>query len=488
MNMLLKNWADHDPRITGGPPASLDPQDWGALRQLGHRMLDDMFDQVEHIRTGPVWRPMPPATRAVLQAGLPMEGLTPEQVYDRFLDHVAPYATGNRHPGFMGWVHGGGTPMGMLAEMLAAGLNANLGGRDHAPVAVERQVIAWSAELLEMPRETSGLVVTGTSTANLIGVLVARRAALGEEVRRHGPDGARLTAYTSARAHGCLARAMDIAGLGTEALRMVPVDREHRMNLAALEAMLQRDRASGFEPFLIAGTAGTVDIGATDDLEALAAIAAREGIWFHVDGAFGALSALSPTLRPLLAGIEQADSVALDFHKWMQVPYDAACVLVRDPARHLETFSQDVAYLRRTARGLAAGAPWPCDLGPELSRGFRALKVWMTWQVFGTERLGATVAQTCDLARVLAARVDREPLLQRVAPVPLNIVCFTLRGADDDMIRDLVADVQETGLAAPSTTVIDGRLVIRAAIVNHRTTRDEIDRLVETVLHLAGCH
>ncbi len=477
MNVVLK--------LTGADP-SLDPQDWPSLRRLGHRMLDDMFDHIEHVRDRPVWTPMPPGSRAALRCGLPRQGMAPEEAYDRFQQHIQPYATGNLHPGFMGWVHGGGTPLGMLAEMLAAGLNANLGGRDHAPIAVERQVISWSAELLGLPAETTGLVVTGTSTANLIGVLVARRAALGEDVRRHGIEGARLVAYTSARAHGCIARAMDIAGFGTEALRLVPVGPDHRMDIAALEAMLRRDRANGHEPFLIAGTAGTVDIGATDDLAALAEIARRDRLWFHVDGAFGALAALSPALRPRLAGIEQADSVAFDYHKWMQVPYDAACVLVRDPKRQIETFSQDVAYLSRAARGLAGGAHWPCDLGPELSRGFRALKVWMTWQVFGTERLGAMVAQCCEAAQALAARIDAEPWLERVAPVPLNIVCFTLRGADDDTIRDLVADVQESGLAAPSTTVIDGRLVIRAAIVNHRTGRQDTDRLVDAVWQAAG--
>jgi glutamate/tyrosine decarboxylase-like PLP-dependent enzyme len=479
MNVVLK---------LPGADSTLDPQDWPSLRRLGHRMLDDMFDHIEHVRESPVWTPQPPASRAALRTGLPYQGMTPEEVYRRFQADVQPYATGNVHPGFMGWVHGGGTALGMLAEMLAAGLNANLGGRDHSAIAVERQVIGWSAALLGLPPETSGLVVTGTSTANLIAVLAARRAVLGGSVRSFGVQGAPLVAYASARAHGCIARAMDFVGLGSAALRLVPVGRDHRMDPDVLAAMLAQDRAAGHLPFLIVGTAGTVDIGATDDLAALATLARREGVWFHVDGAFGAMAALSQALRPRLAGIERADSVAFDFHKWMQVPYDAGCVLVRDRVRHLEAFSQEAAYLRATARGLAGGGPWPCDLGPELSRGFRALKVWMTWQVFGTERLGAMVAHCCDMAQALAARIDSEPKLQRVAPVPLNIVCFTLPGADDDTIRDLVADVQEQGLAAPSTTMIDGRLVIRAAIVNHRTGLQDIHRMVDAVLHAAGAY
>lgn len=208
-------------------------------------------------------------------------------------------------------------------------------------------------------------------------------------------------------------------------------------------------------------------------------------MWFHVDGAFGAIAMLAPKLRPLLVGIERADSVAFDFHKWAQVPYDAGCIVVRDGSRQLDAFGADAAYLRREERGLAGGGIWPCDLGPDLSRGFRALKVWMTLAVYGADRIGAVVQQTCDLAATLAARVDREPALERLAPVALNIVCFRFVVADGDLDRlnaDIVADLQEAGIAAPSTTIVNGVLVIRAAIVNHRTTQADLDILVDAVL------
>ncbi len=465
---------------------TLDPSDWHGLRRLGHRMIDDMFDHLESVRSRPVWQPIPPDVRSALSTPMPRDPGSAEQAYADFTRLVLPYATGNTHPRFMGWVHGGGNAVGMLAELLAGGLNANLGGRDHAPIEVERQVIRWSAELLGLPAETSGLLVTGTSIANLIGLLVARTEALGPDARATGLGPARLAVYTSEKAHGCIARAMDMAGIGSDALRLVPCDPEHRMQPDALETAIARDHADGCLPFLLVGTAGTVDIGAFDDLGALGRIARDKGLWFHVDGAFGAMAALSPSLRALLAGIEQADSVAFDFHKWMQVPYDAGCILVRDPARHLATFAQQVAYLRREARGLAGGHPWPCDLGPDLSRGFRALKVWMTWRTYGSDRLGKAVEQTCAVARALAARVDREPLLERLAPVPLNIVCFRVRGPRaDDLNREIVADVQEAGLAAPSTTMIDGKLAIRAAIVNHRTRAEDAEMLVDAVLNAA---
>ena len=237
--------------------------------------------------------------------------------------------------------------------------------------------------------------------------------------------------------------------------------------------------------FLVVGTAGTVDIGAVDDLAALADLAEREELWFHVDGAFGAIAMLAAKLRRLLAGIERADSVAFDFHKWAQVPDAAAGFVGRDPSRQLAAFATNAAYLKREQRGLAGGGVWPCDLGPDLSRGFRALKVWMTLSTYGTDRIGAIVQQTCDLADLLAARVDGEPELERLAPVALNIVCFRYKAADADLNHlnvEIVADLQETGIAAPSTTTLNGVLAIRAAIVNHRTTEADIMTLVDAVL------
>lgn len=462
---------------------SLDPQDWNEFRALAHRMLDETIDGIANVRQRPVWQPIPDDVRAAFRTNLPREASDLADVYREFSERVAPYATGNVHPGFMGWVHGGGTAVGMLAEMLAAGLNANLGGRDHMPIEVERQIVEWMRGLFGFPESASGIFVTGTSMANLMAVLVARTSALGALARQHGigNDGALLTAYASQAAHGCIARAMDIAGLGTDALRKIDVDSDHRIDVAALRAQIAIDREVGFKPFLVTASAGTVDIGAIDDLKSIAELCREEGIWFHVDGAFGALAMLSPELAPLLGGIELADSIALDFHKWGQVPYDAGFLLVRDGERHRQAFAQPAAYLRREARGLAAGAVWPCDLGPDLSRGFRALKTWFTLKTFGTERLGAVIARSCALAKYLETRVVAEPRLELLAPVNLNIVCFRY-GADDEINREIVADIQESGVAAPSSTTLAGKFAIRAAIVNHRTDETDIDALVSAVL------
>jgi len=465
--------------------ATLDPQNWDDIRAQGHRMLDDMIDYAAKIRERPVWRPIPDAVRERFHEKLPHQPCDLGEVYREFTDFIVPYATGNVHPGFMGWVHGGGTAVGMLAEMLAAGLNANLGGRDHIPIEVERQVVEWMASIFGFPSEASGIFVTGTSMANLMAVLVARTAALGQTVRRRGlsDEGALLTAYTSTAAHGCIAKAMDLAGFGSDALRCIEVDRFHRIDVAALRARIASDRKAGLKPFLVVGSAGTVDIGAIDDLAALSTLCREEGLWFHVDGAYGALGILSPLLAPRLAGLENADSIALDFHKWGQVPYDAGFLIVRDGQQHRETFAAPAAYLRRETRGLAAGSSWPCDLGPDLSRGFRALKTWFTLKTYGVEKLGAVITRCCALASYLEARILAEPRLELLAPVNLNIVCFRYRADAADAVNgEIVIDIQESGVAAPSTTVLDGRLAIRAAIVNHRTDRCDIDALLAAVL------
>lgn len=448
-------------------------------------MLDDILDYTQHLRERPVWQPIPQPVRDTFRETLPQKPTSLASVHRRFMQDILPFSVGNAHPGFMGWVQGGGTPVGMLAEMLAAGLNANLGGRDQIPVEVERQVLQWVRQLFGFPDTASGLFVTGTSIANLIAVLIARTAAIGVDVRQRGVGATdkRLVAYTSAGAHGCVAQAMDLAGIGIDALRVIPMDQQFQIDIEALEQAIAADKSAGLTPFFIAASAGTVDVGAIDNLAAVGAVARREHLWFHVDGAYGALAMLAPDIAPRLAGIERADSIAFDFHKWGQVQYDAGFILVRDGTLHHDTFASPAAYLRRESRGIAAGSPWPCDFGPDLSRGFRALKTWFTIQVYGAERLGAMIAGTCALARYLKQRIEQESRLELLAPVSLNIVCFRYRSQDADRVNaEIVIALQESGIAAPSTTIVNGCLAIRAAIVNHRTTASNIDTLMRATL------
>ena len=474
-----------------GSDITLDPLDWNAFRAQAHDMLDDMVNYIENIRERPVWQPIPDAVRAQFRGGVPALPTDLGTVHGEFMRDILPFAAGNVHPGFMGWVHGGGTPVGMLAEMLAAGLNANLGGRDHTSIEVERQVVRWVRELFGFPEAATGLFVTGTSMANLIAIIIARDVELGFSVRQQGvaTKPKRLTAYGSTAVHGCIGKAMDISGIGSDALRMIATDSRHRIDIEALEQAIYDDRRNGFTPFVVIGSVGTVDTGTIDDLTSLANLCQRENLWFHVDGAYGALAILAPDLAPRLKGIERADSLAFDFHKWGQVPYDAGFILVRNGQLHQKTFDSSAAYLKREVRGLAAGAPWPCDFGPDLSRGFHALKTWFTLKVHGTEALGAVISGTCELARYLEERIAQTTELELLAPVELNIVCFRFRTPDSDRINaQIVVDLQECGSVAPSTTTINERVAIRAAIVNHRTSRAEIDALLDETLALGRAH
>jgi aromatic-L-amino-acid/L-tryptophan decarboxylase len=474
------------------PGEGLDPEHWEAFRGQAHAALDDAIDLLQNIRESPVWQPVPAAVRESLAEGLPREGIGLKRTYREFQETILPFIGGNIHPRFWGWVQGSGTPTGIIAEMLAAAMNANCGGRDHGALYVERGVIGWCKEMFGFPAEASGLLVSGTSMANLIALTVARNAKAAGNVRKAGIGSAagQLTAYSSVEVHACAAGALEILGLGQDSLRRVAVDDRFRIDIAALKESIAADRRAGLTPFCIIGTAGTVNTGAVDDLNALADLALAENVWFHVDGAFGALGVLSEAIKPLLKGIERAHSIGFDFHKWMHVPYDAGCVLVRDGELHRQTFTNRPAYLQHFDRGLAGGGIWPCEYGPELSRGFRALKVWFTLKDFGSLRIGEAITENCRQARYLAALVRGSSELEILAEPILNIVCFRFTGRRPDGLdldalnREIVADLQEAGIAAPSTAAIRGRVAIRVSITNHRSRDGDFRLLIEEVLRL----
>jgi len=471
------------------PQPSLDPADWDRFRADAHAALDRALGRLEHVADGPVWRPTPEHVRHSFTAPMPRDPRDLQDVLGDVDALIAPFVVGNTHPRFFGWAHGAGTPVGVVAELVAAALNANCGGRNHIGPIVERQIALWAAEAFGFPAGSSGVFVTGASQANFLGLLVARDAALGHGVRARGlkAEAAQLCAYASAEAHGCVRQAMDLAGIGSANLRVIETDAAGAIKLDVLQGAMACDRQAGLTPFLLVGTAGAVNFGAFDDLEALADLAAAERLWLHVDGAFGALTALSPALKPLTRGLERADSVAFDFHKWAHVPYDAGFLLVRDAELHKATFAAPAAYLSRAPRGLAAGDDWPCDFGPDLSRGFRALKVWMTFQTLGADAIGAAIEANCAAAKRLAERIAGSRVFELAAPVPLNIVCFSLLGeTDGTRNRELVMRLQERGLAAPSTTRIDGREVVRAAIFNHRTSFADIDGFFDDAAAIAA--
>lgn len=473
---------------TFAPELTLDPCDWNAFRAQAHRLLDAAVDRMERYREGPVWTPLPLELQADYQVPLPSTGMGPEAT-QAHMEALLPYGVGNTHPRFFGWVHGSGTPGNLMADITAAAINANLGGRDHGAMYVEKQVVNWCRELFQFPATSSGLIVSGTSIATLIALKAARDRCFDFSSRKSGlqKTSGQLVGYTSVQTHSCVARAFDILGLGSDALRKIAVNERFEIDTEALKAAIAQDRAANLTPFLIVGTAGAVNVGAIDDLETLADIAQAEQLWLHVDGAFGALGVLSERLRPRLTGLRRADSLAFDFHKWLHVNYDAGFVLMRSEASHRHAFSERPEYLQGASRGLAAGNPWPVEYGPELSRGFRALKVWAQIAEHGTAQLGALITQNCEQATYLGELVRQCPQMTLVAPVAMNICCFRyqIEGQDADatdaLNDEIVVQLQIQGIAAPSTTQVNGRTAIRVNITNHRTTRADLDLLVREV-------
>jgi glutamate/tyrosine decarboxylase-like PLP-dependent enzyme len=477
------------------------PEEWSTFRALAHRMVDDMLTNTEGLREQPAWREMPVSVREALAEPVPRTGVGAEAAYRDFVQNVLPYPDGNLHPRFFGWVKGNGTPLGMMADMLAAGLNPHMAGFNQAPALVEQQLIDWLAELLGMPGG-SGVLVTGGTMASTLALGVARFAKareMGIDVREDGvqswPDLAQhgpFVFYGSSETHGWARKATEFMGLGNRAFRRAAVDADYRMDMNSLAEMVAADRAAGMIPFCVVGTAGTVNTGASDDLAAIAEFCRREQLWFHVDGAFGALAYLSENLRPQVAGLEYADSLGFDLHKWGCLPFECACVLVRDPELHKATYAAPASYLAAATRGVIAGGLPFADRGLDLTRGFKALKAWLSLKADGVDKLVRIIEQNVAQTSYLAELVRVHPELELLAPAPLNIACirYAPAGVPDDLLNAINTEVllrlQETGIAVPSSTMLDGRFAIRVANVNHRARFADIDIMIDGILRLGA--
>lgn len=473
------------------PERSLDPEDWDKLRELGHRAFDDAIELLRSVGDRPIWQPLPDASRELFAEALPTDPSPQEKVYEQVRDHILPYPTGNIHPRFWSWVGGTGTPSQLLADLVISTMNCGgLGFDEVASSYVELQLLNWLKTMLGYPQDASGLLVSGGSMANLVGLAVARTHIAPYDVRDSGVDVSahpRLIYYASSETHSCVRKAIELIGLGSESLRTIPVRDDFTIDIDELHDAIAADRANGHLPACIIVNVGTVNTGAVDPINVLVDLALQENMWVHADAAFGAFAKLSAASASLVDGLERVDSLAFDLHKWLYVQYNCGGVLIRTPETHRNTFSVVPAYIRKFDRGLASGPINFSEYGVQLSRSFAALRAWMGLKIEGVTRYGQQIEQNIQQARYLTMLVEKEPDLQMMAPTAMNIVNFRFveDDYDDDQLDDLNAEIlmrlQERGIAAPSSTELNGRFTIRVAICNHRSRRSDFDALVIAV-------
>jgi len=459
------------------------------IRRLGYMAADAVAEHRALLESRPVFGKVG-GSASLFQGPMPETGVPIEEPLAFVREHVLPFPMGNSHPRFFGFINATADPIGVMADGLAAAMNPNCWGGDHAAIHVEKQVIGWLAESIGLPPETEGILVSGGSMANFTALATARRATTPGNVREDGlagPDRPRLTVYASDQTHACVDKAVDLLGIGTAQLRKLPSDDRFRVRPSDVARAIAEDRAAGFTPAIVVGNAGTVNTGAIDPLAELADLCEREKLWFHVDGAYGALATLSPELKPLFAGIERADSLAADPHKWLYVPYEAGAPLVREPGRLGATFRKFPEYLASDAESPFPGPAWFAERGVELSRGFKALKVWMGWKTHGRRGYAQAIENDVRLARYLSESIDGRPDFERLAETVLSISNFRYRPAGrelteaalDTINRRIVNRLVGEGSFFLAPTILKGRTALRVCIVNFRTREEDLNFLLD---------
>ncbi len=458
------------------------------IRQWGESIARFMAEYHRDLRESRLYREM--SSRAIrdrLESALPMDGAGFDDLLKVFRDDILPFSRHNAHPRMFGYVQSPGTPIAAFADLLASMLNANLTAwrSAPAPVEMERLTIDWIRQILGFPAQADGLFLSGGSMANLTALAAAR------QTKNHSSG--RLRLYASSETHYSIAKAAALLGIGRDNVCLIPVDGHFKIRTDDLVARIEADLAAGHQPFCVVANAGTVNTGAIDPMPAIREIADRYGLWMHIDGSYGAFAVLAPSAKELFTGMELADSVALDPHKWLYLPVDVGCIIYRDPETAHATFTHEADYTRVLgAEAAEAFAFW--DYGPELSRRFRALKVWMLLKGAGLRSLGEAIESNLACARHLESLVRASDDFEMVAPVELSIFCFRhlpaqLRKESPETIdafnERLLVALQRDGSSYLSNTTIDGRFALRGCVLNYRTTFRDMEIMLDDLRRVA---
>jgi aromatic-L-amino-acid decarboxylase len=481
---------------SNGAERRISPLDMSAaeFRALGHRLVDRIAGFLDSLPSRPVTPGESPARirqELAAERSLPQTGAEPAELLDRATDLLFEHSLFNAHPRFWGYVTSSAAPIGVLGDLLASAVNPNVGAWPLSPMAseIEAQTVRWIAEMLHYPVDCGGLFVSGGNVANLVCFLAARRAKAGHDVRTQGVKGEQMRVYCSTETHTWIQKAADISGLGTDAVRWISVDGEGRIEVDTLRRKIIADRAAGERPILLAANAGTVSTGAVDPLHELAELCREFGLWLHVDGAYGGLAAVLSDAPAAFGALPEADSVAVDPHKWLYAPLEAGCALVRDAGKLRDAFSYHPPYYHFGDEAINY-----YDLGPQNSRGFRALKVWLALQQVGREGYVRMISEDIRLSGELFASLPRYPELEALTQ-SLSIATFRFVPVDlkpgeahgdylDQLNRELLTRLQNSGEAYLSNALVHGKFALRACIVNFRTSASDIHALPPLVVRI----
>ncbi len=472
---------------------TLDPINWDQSEELAHRMVDDAIVYLKTVRDRPVWQQMPKEVIEEFNTSIPQNPSSLETVYENFQKNVMQYPMGNIHPRFWMWYMGSSNFTGAMGDFMAAIIGSNLGGGNHAAARVDDQVINWCKQMVGFPNDSSGSLVSGGSMANIIALTIARNVTSGVNIREEGVCAIKkpLRFYGSDQIHGCHQKGLEVLGLGNKSLHKIKSNANLEMDIIALKKAIQEDRKAGLQPACIIATAGTVNTGAIDNLTAIAEICKKEKLWYHVDGCIGALIAIAPKNKDLMKGMELADSIALDPHKWLHAPFEVGCILVRDKNKHFDSFSTSAEYLEGTKRGIPA-AKWLHNYSMQISRGFRALKVWLAIQEHGIDKFGRLIDQNISQAFYLTKLIKENDYLELIAPTKINIVSFRffVINLNQDKLKqvniEIMMRLQETGIAAISDTTVHDVHCLRVAICNHRTKISDLKLLTNQIVKIGN--